>query len=122
MAILVVIDSPPAPNADPEIDRRDVYQRGDVVAVLPDEHEFSARELASPRFAFFAAPGVPAVELLYLTGDDPETVAHATRRSARATGQALRVQNQPIPPGMRWRRRRYFYDFAAGEVSDKHRG
>lgn len=53
----LLIKAQDATHADPDADRAGCYKRGDVVAVMPDGHEWGARE-GLPRFVRLRIPGV----------------------------------------------------------------
>jgi hypothetical protein len=46
-----------AQHADPDIDRQGCYKRGDIVVVMPDGHEWGAKE-GLPNFVKIKIPGL----------------------------------------------------------------
>jgi hypothetical protein len=78
-----------------------LHKRGDVIAVMPDKHVWSAKELSNPDWRIVHIPGVPVAVfedlLMQETPNGPGTL-HLTRQ---LRGRRLDVSDISIPAGVR---------------------
>lgn len=89
-------------HPDPARDRAGCYKTGDVVCVVPDEHVFSARELAE--FRVVSAPG-PVADWAYLTESEPASLRHRYPRALLAIRRLHRQLGRDIRGDIAQRRR-----------------
>lgn len=77
-------------HPDPEIDRQGAYKRGDIVAVMPDDHEWGGKE-GPPIFEQVDLPGVSIEQVEYLRNSEVQTLDEITSVALRKNKRLLRL-------------------------------
>ena len=105
-------------NADPEIDRKASWKRGDVVAIMPDSHIWGSLE-GPPKFVRIDLPGEVSEyqHLLFAPSEPP---------SKRVSAAALKIpsiarQLNKVKPPEKAMRRRFAIDPNTLQTTDKAR-
>lgn len=104
-------------HPDPNKDKQGAYKRGDVVAVVPDDHVWGKKE-GLPSFEQVDMPGVSVAELKHLINSEIESSYEVISKAAWKNNRLRRLLSKTKSRNTKTRRR-YSIDLDTQQVTDK---